>query len=92
MEIEYEGYDSPEDIQRCLHCTRPKCVNCLDSAAAKAQRVGTVRKHPQEKIDRVAELRREGLTVKAIGERLGIPASTVYHYVCRMRVEGYEGV
>ena len=22
-------HDSPEDIQKCLNCTRPKCGNCL---------------------------------------------------------------
>ena len=25
----YFGYDSIEDIKKCLNCDKPKCTNCL---------------------------------------------------------------
>ena len=28
---DYKGWDSPEDIQKCLNCRRSKCTNCLSA-------------------------------------------------------------
>ena len=30
--------DSPERIQQCLHCTRPKCVDCYTTLARKKRK------------------------------------------------------
>ena len=62
------GYnlDAPELIERCLHCTKPECDNCLErSAGADARRAF-------DRWEELIELYNAGVIYRDIGARLGV--------------------
>ena len=73
------GYnlDSPEQIQRCLHCDKPECTNCLVGMP------GPVKKD-QSRFERWPELialYERGLSYQEIGARLGLTKNAVARLV-----------
>ena len=69
-----------EEIQKCLNCPSPECVNCLDSNY-----------HGKESLEMAAWIKGlcEGgrmLTDREIGSIVGIHANTVMEYRKRMGI------
>ena len=64
--------DSPEEIQMCLNCKRPTCVNCLDAHFTESTRMTNTKQ-------RVRELWERGLNDTKIAKYLGLSASHVSH-------------
>lgn len=67
--------DSKEDIQMCLHCPRPECINCL---GGEMYARGSA-KHEIWR-GRIREMAAAGLTDRQMGKRLGINEATVARY------------
>lgn len=62
--------DTYEDIQRCLSCKFPRCINCLDHRGVQAQK-------DRKRMDRVQELYDKGLNDESIARLLGVSRSHV---------------
>ena len=80
MSIEIRRDDTPEEIQKCLHCERPKCLNCLDYhyREPKQNMVGANRL-AHEKV--VRELNEKGLNDAMIAREMGMNGS----YISKIR-------
>ncbi len=80
------GCDSPENVQICLSCTRPKCTNCLSYGGPENKRV------PQTLLNEVREeliaLIRQGVRQRDIAKQLGVSDSTISRWACQLREEG----
>lgn len=73
-----------EEIDVCLNCTLPDCVNCLSGGGRVYQ------KHQGYKL-RIAEYAKLGLSDKDMGILLGIHANTVARLRQEMGVEKQRG-
>lgn len=61
-----------EEIQLCLNCPMPKCVNCLSNHADSRMRRQLGRS------EKIRELASKGLTDQQIAKYLGIGTATVF--------------
>jgi len=76
--------DSPEEIQKCLRCTKVKCTNCLQ---IKHQgRRGGRGKYPLLR-DRLETLVTQGATETDISAELGVSVRSVKKYIVMLREE-----
>ena len=70
------GYnlDAPELIERCLHCTKPECTNCLGGLPQGREKKARSR---FTRWDELKDLYGQGLSYQSIGARLGLTKNTV---------------
>lgn len=73
-----DAIDSPEQIQKCLHCNKPYCNNCMYMR---------VEDGDLEPYLPFLELHKQGLNDREIAERLGKTPSTVQYFRRRFGLE-----
>ena len=74
--MSYDGRkaDTPEMIQKCLHCDRPECNNCYENG------VPTVWEANAKKRAQIEALWKRGLTDHQIAAYLGLSATTISNH------------
>ena len=84
-QIHREGHhtiltDSPEDIQRCMECTRPECVNCLSRPKSKVMRIPVGSKRVVVNKTDIAFLREYAVsaTDREIANKIGLTESGIF--------------
>lgn len=79
--------DSPENVQKCLNCTKPKCTNCLHHGTntTKKSRPCVLSDEVREN---VAALVRKGVKQNVIAKQFGVSEPTVSRWVSGLRYEG----
>ena len=73
--------DTPEDILKCLNCTKPKCNNCL--FASHVPHAVTRSKRSKQ----VKELHEQHYTDNEIAEIMGVSTPTVRYYRLELGLE-----
>lgn len=76
----YRKDDTPEQIEQCLSCTRPECVNCIGRSAKGARKPSAGKKSGFPKIEMTG--RRFGLWT-VLGPDLSISDQGCAFWVCR---------
>lgn len=76
--------DSPDDILKCLTCTKPKCNNCL---LFKCEGREERHKERSERVLTIKDLHSQGLNDQEIGKAVGLAASTVRYYRLKFGLE-----
>ena len=79
----HAAQDSPEQIEMCLSCERPRCVDCIGRRLPKSSEKGTVDYKPKGTVtlnntDRTVLLHYcESKSDKDLAEKIGVPRATV---------------
>lgn len=63
------------EIEQCLNCTLPDCVDCLEGAST------THRKYSREYKREIVERNRNGESVYSIANDTGIDSSTIRYWI-----------
>lgn len=79
--------DPPELIEKCLNCTKPKCINCLGISGS--QYILSDDIELRKRCDRLTELHELGYFDSEIARIMGLSKTTVYN--CRVAL-GLEAV
>lgn len=87
------GTDTPEEIARCLSCTRPRCVNCLSTLPGRKRKPGEkhYRGGPNPMVldgDKFLALYNERKSASTMGAALGVSRDLVQR---RLEVLGING-
>ena len=79
--------DSPENVQKCLNCNKPKCTNCLHSGTntPKKRKPYVLSDEVREK---VVVLVKQGVKQKEIAKQFGVSEPTVSRWVAGLRWDG----
>ncbi len=75
--------DPPELIDKCCHCSKSVCVNCI--GGEKQDRAGQPKKAD---LLVFAKLVKDGLSVRQVCENLGIARGTFYNYKNQLIMKG----
>lgn len=71
-------YEPPEWIQKCLHCEKPECTNCLGYYALGNPGVNAKkRKTLESNLENIVAMAREGKTLKDIATAFGVSKTTL---------------
>lgn len=61
-----------EEAYICLHCTKPRCNNCLESRNPKTIKPDW---------DKIGKMLSKGLTVAEISKQTGVPHQTIHAFI-----------
>lgn len=93
MHKETYGIDGPAEIEKCLACQLPECINCMRFGGAeykpkKDRKVNaTVQARKTANMKRAKELYSSGLNAKEVGKIIGVGSPTVLRWLHDMGVE-----
>lgn len=72
-------YSEPqENIEKCMNCPLPECVNCLAGGKTTATKAGRPRTVSAERLQEMIAL---GISAQEVCEALGISKSTFYRNI-----------